>query len=89
LRELVFVVRALQELADLHGVRHRGLVQLGAAGLGEDRVDDAAIARALLAGNEAVAFQAVEESSHAARGQQKAVCQVDAPQLRFRRLGEL
>jgi hypothetical protein len=71
LSELVLVVWTAHELADLPGVRLRGLAQLGAAGLGQDRIDDATIARALLARDQAVALETVEEPGHPTRGQQQ------------------
>src|SRR2546422_6065765 len=40
--ELVLVIRTAQELADLPGVGLRGCAQLRAAGLGQDRISDAA-----------------------------------------------
>src|SRR6266540_290860 len=83
LPELVVVVMRAEELADLSRVRLRGLAELVAAGASEDRVADAAIGRALLAGDEPVALEAVEEPRGAARGQREAVRNVDAPHSRL------
>src|SRR3954465_5536257 len=61
LRELALLIRTAKELADLPRVSLRGLPQLVAAGLGQDRIAHPAIARALLPGHEAVVLETVEE----------------------------
>src|SRR2546423_13937822 len=69
LRELVLVEGTAQELADLPGVRLRGLAKLVAPGLGQDRIADAVIARAHVAGDETVALEPVEQPCHTAGGE--------------------
>ena len=68
LNELVVAVVPTHEFADLPRMRLRGLPELRATGFRQRGVADAPIARALLASDETVALEAVQEPCHTAGG---------------------
>src|SRR5262249_22634383 len=88
LAELVLVVARAHELADLPRMSLVGLAQLVAAGLRQDGIGDATIARALLAPHEAVAREAVERRRPPAGGQRGAARRTAPPHPAVGRSGE-